>query len=266
MSVLAWLAVCTGAILWIGFAAFAAWITRAPVRGGEFAGQFLYRLLQTYSRLMHRVRAEGLEHVPLAADGTPAEPLIIVANHTAGIDPLLIQAVLPFEVRWIMAADMRVRALDALWDYAGVIFVDRQGGEGHSIRAALRHLRDRHPAGPGVIGVFPEGHIERPPRELLAFQEGIGMLAAKGRARVLPVLIDGAPYAQTAWGSLLQPSRSRVRVLPPIDYRETSLKPGQIAADLQRRFADATGWPATNRAYIFENGEWIETRAEPSRG
>lgn len=259
MSALAWLALLSSAILWLGFAALAAWVTRAPVRGGEFAAQCLYRTLQTYSRVMHRVRAEGLEHVP------PAEPLIIVANHTAGIDPLLIQAVLPFEVRWIMAADMRVRALDALWDYAGVIFVDRQGGEGHSIRAALRHLRDQTPFGPGVIGVFPEGHIERPPRELLAFQEGIGMLAAKGKARVLPVVIDGTPYAQTAWGSLMLPSRARVRFLPPIDYRGTKLSPAQVAADLQRHFAEATGWPATNRAYRFENGEWIETRAEPPR-
>lgn len=265
MSAFAWLAVLLGATLWLGFAALAAWITRAPVRRGEFAGQFLYRLLHTYARLMHRVRAEGLEHVPISERGELTEPLIIVANHTAGIDPLLIQAVLPFEVRWIMAADMRVAALDALWDYAGVIFVDRQGGEGHSIRSALRHLRDRHPTGPGVIGVFPEGHIERPPRELLAFQEGIGMLAAKGKARVLPVVIDGTPYAQTAWGSLLRTSRSRVRFLAPIDYRDAKLKPAQIAADLQQRFADATGWPATSRAYVFEKGEWIETRAEPTR-
>ncbi len=256
MSALAWLALPIGAVLWLALAALAVWITRAPVRGGEFAGQFLYRLLQTYTRLMHRVRAEGVEHVP------PAEPLIIVANHTAGIDPLLIQAVLPFEVRWIMAADMRVAAMDSLWEYGRVIFVDRQGGDGHSIRAALRHLRDRHPAGPGVIGVFPEGHIERPPRELLAFQEGIGVLAAKGKARVLPAVIDGAPYAQTAWGSLLRTSRACVRFLPPVDYRGTTLNPAQIAADLQRRFADATGWPATNRAYRFENGGWIETRAE----
>src|SRR4051812_49078545 len=102
---------------------------------------------------MHRVHVEGAEHIPLTrAPG----PLIVVLNHTAGIDPLLAQSVVPFEIRWLMMTDMRAPSLEWFWRFANVIFVDQRGGVSGA-REAIRHVK----AG-GVIGIFPEGGSNAP--------------------------------------------------------------------------------------------------------
>src|SRR5690606_15597843 len=111
-----------------------------------------------------------------------AGPLIVVANHTAGVDPILTSAACPFQIRWIMAQDMRLPWLNWFWRWQRVIFVSRTGRDRGSVREALAHLKDG-----GVIGIFPEGGLERPPRQILPFRRGVGLLIAKAGVPVLPV-------------------------------------------------------------------------------
>ena len=173
----------------------------------------------------------------------------MVANHTSGADPLLVQAALPFEPRWLMAEDMRVERFDGFWAFSRVIFVSREGGELAGLREALRHLRAGRP-----LGIFPEGNIERPPRRILPFRPGVGFLVARGRARVLPVIVDGTPQVDPAWASLVKRSRSTVRFLPVVEYAASGLDAEGINADLRRRFAEATGWPTSERTPVIGAG------------
>lgn len=190
--------------------------------------------MKLYARLVHNLRVEGLEHVPTSKD---AGPLIVVANHSAGVDPVLVQAIVPFEVRWLMAQDMQVKPFGWLWEWAGVIGVRREhGGDSRAVREALRHLDQG-----GVIGVFPEGGIARPRGTLRTFAPGVGLIVRKSSAPVLPVVIDGTPETLTAWGSLIRRSRSRIRFLQPVTYHARD-KADAVRDDLQRRFLDATGW------------------------
>jgi len=170
-------------------------------------------------------------------DSPFAGPLIIVANHTAGVDPLLIQAACRFEVRWLMASDMRHPALEWLWVYAHIIFVDRAGRDSMGPREAIGHVRSG-----GVLGIFPEGGLERPPRTIQPFQPGVGLIIKRTGAPVIPVVIDGTPIADQAWGSLIRRSRAVVRFMDPIRYEKTWTSEG-IAIDLRRRFSQWTGWP-----------------------
>lgn len=227
--------------LWIGFAAFARWVLLVrPRDDADVRASLALRLTQLYTRFVHHLRVEGLENVPERNRANP-QALIFVVNHTAGVDPLLVQAPLPFEVRWVMARDMAIPLLRPVWEWARVILVDRMTREASALRDALRHLR----AG-GVLGVFPEGGIERPPRQILPFEPGIGLLIRKSRATIVPVVIEGTPQVDPAWASLARTSRSRVRFLEPLRYENADMKPADIAADLRRRFLDATGWPANN--------------------
>ncbi len=235
------------AVAWIALVALIAWIRRAEIRRGDLASAAVVRLFQVYARVLHRLRVEGREHVPqrklLRRDGTPdpdadERPLLVVANHTAGVDPILVQAALPFEPRWMMADDMRVPMLEGVLAFARTIYVDRTAQESRSLREALRHLR----AG-GCIGIFPEGHIAEPRPCLLPFLEGVGMLIARTDALVLPVVIEGTPVAPTAWDSLYRPSRSVLRFLPRIDYAGRGLDAEAIVRDLHEVYERATGWP-----------------------
>lgn len=224
------LACCVGWLLW---ALAANGLRRTSLRGGEIETGLALVGLRVYARLVHGLRVEGRGRIP--RQKAPG-PLIVVANHTAGVDPLLVQAVCPFEIRWMMAADMGVPALAGLWRWAGVIFVDRESGR-TGVREAIDHLR----AG-GVVGVFPEGRIERPARALLPFEAGIGLLAHRAGAPVLPVLIDGTPIAATAWGSLVKPSRARLRVLERMEPPATKREAAELAGRLQKLFEWESGW------------------------
>lgn len=226
------------------------WLLDNPREDAETG--LLYRVGRGYCRLVHRLRAEGGEHVP---PGRRPGPLIVVANHTAGVDPLLVQASCPFEIRWVMAEDMRLPAFDAFWRWAGIIFVDRRANSAPALREAMRHLEDG-----GVIGIFPEGGIERPPRTILPFMRGIGLLIARTGAPVLPVIIDGTPQVDPAWSSLWKPSRSRVRFLAPERFGGRSA--AETAAALRQRFIDATGWPANDTPSDVMPGKGEPARAK----
>ncbi|MEM1166782.1 MAG: lysophospholipid acyltransferase family protein [Planctomycetota bacterium] len=245
-----------GLILALGWAALAVaawWINSATLRDtDEVLLHFLLRFTQTYTRVLHKVRYEGLEHVPRrtfashppgggwVSDDEP--PIIVVCNHTAGIDPLLVQCGMPFEVRWMMAEDMRLPVLEWFWRVSRVIFVDRERQSGTSVRAAVAHLKHG-----GCIGIFPEGHIARPPETLLPFKEGIGLLVRRAKAMVLPVVISGTPPRDPAWASLWLASESVVRFLPPINYAHSKLSAAEIRTDIFERFKGATGWPEAER-------------------
>jgi hypothetical protein len=58
-----------------------------------------------------------------------------------------------------------------------------------------------------VIGVFPEGRLERPERHLLPFLPGLGVMIKRTRASVLPIVIEGTPQTETAWASVLASQR-----------------------------------------------------------
>ena len=223
-----------------------AWLTSPRIRGDDPVVSALYRIFQLYARRVHRLTVEGRENIPSAGQ----RPILVVANHSAGADPILIQAAMPFEVRWVMARDMRLPWLKSLWEFGRIIFVDRSGRDGAGVREALRHLETG-----GVLGIFPEGQLERPPEVLQPFQHGVGMMIRRTRPLVLPIVIDGTPQTDTAWASLWHSSRSRLRILPPVDYSAKKMKANEITADLLERFRDATGWPVSSEAGGAEGDE-----------
>lgn len=226
--------------------AFLCRLLLANPRGDVEAGLIYYAGL-VYVKLLHRLRVEGREHIPARRD---AGPMIVVANHTAGVDPILVQAACPFEIRWVMADDMQLPRFESIWKKARVISVETDGTSGMGLRQALSHLK----AG-GVIGLFPEGGIERPAEQILPFHGGVGVLIRRSRATVLPVVIEGTPQVDPAWASLWTPSRARVRFMAPIRYAGTGLTAGKITRDLRQRFMDWTGWPANECVIGHGNGK-----------
>ncbi|TVQ64392.1 MAG: 1-acyl-sn-glycerol-3-phosphate acyltransferase [Phycisphaerales bacterium] len=224
-------------------------LRHAPDPSDLEAGIIMF-VFRRYSWAMHRLRIIDADNIPRS--GHPG-PLIVVANHTAGVDPVLIQASCPFPIRWVMADDMAVSMLQPLWDIGQVIRVDRRRNESMGVREALRHIRSG-----GVLGVFPEGHLERPPRAVLPFLPGVGLFIQRTGARVLPLVIDGAPQIDPAWASLWRRSRSTVRALPMVDYTDSELSARDIAKDLRRRMIEATGWPENDATPRLVGDQWVQ--------
>ena len=196
----------------------------------------VYRIIQVYARFYHRLEVRGREHIPLTK--TPG-PLVVVCNHTAGVDPLLVQSACRFEIKWMMATDMTLPRYDWFWRWAGIISIDRTGKDVVGARDAIRHVRSG-----GVLGVFPEGAIERPPRHILPFHPGVGLIISRTKASVMPVMIEGTPQVDTPSKSLLKPSHSKISVGPLLRFDGDGLGPAEVAASLHALFVTATGWPS----------------------
>jgi len=225
-----------GLLAWLVFAAACALLSRRPRPGDPFIG-LLYQLVRVYAWVRHKLEVRGVTDDPRHNGGAGGGGLIIVCNHTAGIDPSLVQAACEFEIRWMMAKDMMIEQFEWAWEWLAIIPVDRNSNRDTSAaREAIRHVL----AG-GVVGVFPEGRIENPPRMLLPFKAGVGLLVLKTGAPVLPVWIDGTPIAARAWGSLFLTSRSRVTFGPVMRFAKGGGS-AEITASIQRWFEEASGW------------------------
>jgi 1-acyl-sn-glycerol-3-phosphate acyltransferase len=224
------------ALAWLILAELSRRFADNPRGAGAIPAGMYWTLSRWYAHAVHRLRAQGQEG--LRRQRRPG-PLIIVVNHTAGVDPVLVQSSCDFEIRWVMARDMSTPAMEAFWEYGRIIFVDRKKGGTAGTREIIAHLKEG-----GVIGIFPEGAIERPARTLLPFAAGVGFVVRRTGAPVLPAVVEGTPAGlPTAWSSLVRTSRSRVTFHDLIDYSGTRLSAEEITADLQRRYQEWTGWP-----------------------
>lgn len=249
------------AIAWLLWAAVAHALCAGPRR--HPLGGVAYAFARLYVPLWHGLRVRGSHNLPPARpaadrDALPAlvgpagRPVIVVANHTAGLDPLLIFLAIPHAFpRFVMASDMRLRALDDLWSFGRIIFIDRHRGSDHAaLRAAVDHLR----AG-GTLGLFPEGRIRTPDVPLHPFLPGLALLLARTKAAVLPVVITGTPLHPTAWASLFVPTRLAspagritLTILPLFDHLALGIKPADAPAALERLFRKHLGLPPARAA------------------
>lgn len=200
-----------------------------------WSGVFFWYLFRVYARLVHRTRYRGLERVPSLNHG----PIIIVANHTGGADPFLIQAACPFEVRWMMLREINEGITKWFTEYGRIILVERNGRDFSSTREALRHLH----AG-GAIGIFAEGGIERPAEVLRKFQSGVGFLVRRSGAIVVPVWISGTPRVNVAFQAVVRRSHARVQFSQPMRFDKES-DAEAITRAIRDRIAEMSGWPAT---------------------
>ncbi|HYE02339.1 MAG TPA: hypothetical protein VD963_03785, partial [Phycisphaerales bacterium] len=91
-----WVQVLVALAGWLLVAIASARLLRNP-RGDVETGLVLWGI-RVYAGLLHSLRIRGGRHIP---PSRRPGPLIVVANHTAGVDPLLIQSACPFEVRWM---------------------------------------------------------------------------------------------------------------------------------------------------------------------
>lgn len=202
---------------------------RHPVKGA------LWLLIRLYCRLRHRVKFTNRAILPRS--DTDHRGLIVVSNHTGALDPLLIQSGCGFIIRWLMAADMVGPQIDWLFRIHPMIEVARDGKDTGPLREAIREVK----AG-GAVGIFPEGRITTPPREIRPFLPGIGLIIAKTRAPVLVVWVSGTPDTNKLAEALAATSSSRVAFLEIMEFPDER-DPAVITEQLRDRIARASGWP-----------------------
>ena len=191
----------------------------------------LMGLNRLYGRGFHRLSVLNRPDVPAVG------PVLIAANHASGLDPMLIQTVVTRPIAWMVTSEyFDLPGLRTLFRRTGCIRVDREKVDSASVKQALRTLR-----GGRVVGIFPEGRIERTSR-LLELRPGAGRLAMQAGCPVLPAWVDGDMRPRPGEDSsvsdvCLKPRRAAVAfgpLMPPPARRGGGDFEAELAAELGR--------------------------------
>jgi len=177
----------------------------------EFLWRFMVFLLV---HTVYRVRAKGL------ADAIPESgPALLVANHVSFVDALVIQAVVPRPIRFIMDYSIfKTQGMSGLFRAARAIPIASAKSHPDIYAAAFREADAAFEAGE-VVAIFPEGRLSAD-GELADFRPGYLRLLENRDVPVIAVGLAGL------WGSAF--SRKEPRVLRRFTFREVFRRIGIV--------------------------------------
>jgi long-chain acyl-CoA synthetase len=204
---------------------FPEWNREAPAR--VLRRIALPGLILPLARMFAWIRAEGLENLR-----NTEPPVIFAANHQSHFDVPTILAALPPKWRYRVSPAMAKEFFDAHFHPAGyprarrftnslnyylaaLVFQafplpQRESGT----REALRYAGDLVSDGKCIL-IFPEGK-RTDAGEILPFQPGVGMLASKLRAPVVPVRLEGLERVLHKSAKFATPGKVRVKFGAPL--------------------------------------------------
>ncbi len=158
--------------------------TLAPARFADAVTFLFSRVIKAFSRLAFRLRAIGLENLPVRG------PYIICSNHQSYLDPVILSSVLPrnlfFQLFAVGTSDIfgaGVKRRVARW--LRVIVVDPDANLISAMRAGAAGLRSGR-----ILILYPEGErsIDGSPKK---FKKGAAILAVNMNVPLVPVAIEG---------------------------------------------------------------------------
>jgi 1-acyl-sn-glycerol-3-phosphate acyltransferase len=177
---------------------------------------FWRAVMRLFFRVMGSWRVEGRENVPREGK------LIFAPNHLSFLDPPLIGCALE-RPAWFMAKAELFRFPPLRWFFNALHAYPVQRGTGD--RAALKHTLDLLASGRAVT-IFPEG-TRSTTGELGEPEVGVGMIALRSGAPVVPILISGTDAVMPRGAKWFRRGRIRVRIGRPIHLPAPEGKPGR---------------------------------------
>ncbi len=156
--------------------------------------------------LLTRSTINGLENLPKKG------PVILVGNHVAMMEVLMMAVFVPWPVEFIATGDIpidpRFAWLVHLW---GVIPVNRGSTDRHEMMRPLDTLKQN-----GVVGIFPEGGIWSTNKKQA--RTGVAWLSFHGKSPVVPMGFGGMRGALGAAFTLRRPRlvMNIGQILPPV--------------------------------------------------
>ena len=175
---------------------------------------------------LYRCRVKGAGNLP--QEGA----VIVIINHKAAVDPVIVGMICDRPLRFMAKKELfRNAALRKLIVTLGAFPIDRGAGGRAALTTSLEILAEG-----GVLLMFPEGH-RRPDDAVHEFLPGVGMLALRSGAPVVPLAMDGT-QRMMAGG---RPGLPALRALmgPPLDLGDLTARNSKAYQEAARRMRDA---------------------------
>ena len=191
---------------------------------GFFTRFWLIRLIHR----LYKIRFQGLENLPRTGGA------MLICNHTAYADALLLQAATQRSVRFVMSRDVFKK-----WKWAYPFFkltdcIPIHTSDGpRALAQSLKEARQTMEDG-AIVAIFPEGELTKN-GNLMKFNKGFEKIARKSNCPIIPAHIGNI------WGSIFSfkqgnPGFRRPEQFPrPVTVRFGEPLPADTPADEARR-------------------------------
>ena len=161
------------------------------------------------AKILFRLRVHGAHHVPRAG------AVILAANHTSFLDPVIVGVAVRRRLYYMAKEELfRFRPFGWLLRQYQVFPVSRRRIDLQAMKRAISLLRQGE-----AIVIFPEG-TRADGDQLRPARPGIGMIAARSKAPVVPVLHRGTEKALPRGAWFPRPHRISVTFGAPFGFAE----------------------------------------------
>lgn len=141
----------------------------------------LKKVLVPIFSLLYHPKIFGKENIP--ENG----PVILAGNHRSIVDPLFACVSTDRVVHFMAKKELHEAFYGKFFELAQTIPVDRKHKDNYSMKTALYLLNDSK-----VIGIMPEGKVNKTTKKLLPLKYGTVSLAKKANALIIPFVITGS--------------------------------------------------------------------------
>ena len=172
--------------------------------------------LRGFAKVVWRPNVVGLDNVP------DSGPVILASNHLSFIDSVMIPMVAPRRVSFLAKAEyfegtgVKGWAAREFFNGLGTVPVERSGSRDSVavLETALSVLD-----GGGAFGIYPEGTRSRD-GQLYRGRTGVGWLALRSGAPVVPVGLIGTDKIQPIGSRVIRPQSFVIKFGEPMDLSD----------------------------------------------
>jgi len=169
-------------------------------------------ILKALLNAFFSLEIEGTENLPKKG------PFIVASNHVSHVDPVVVGvACNTSQLAFMAKRELFDMPIVGPWVKAvGCIPVERESGGPASLKKAVKKLKNGD-----AIGIFPEGRrsvdgsLKKP-------EPGIGLLAAKSGAPIVPMYVSGTAKVMPKGQKVPKPYKIKARIGKIVDISESS--------------------------------------------
>ena len=136
--------------------------------------------LTAFFKAVYKPAYVGLENIP--ENGR----IILAGNHTNYFDCLLVSSTTKRVVHYLAKDELVKGILKPVFMGCGIIPVNRKAKDPQAMRSAEAYLEDEK-----LIGIFPEGTINRTDNIIMPFKFGAVKMANETNTKIVPFAITG---------------------------------------------------------------------------
>lgn len=165
------------------------------------------------AKILFRLEVEGGRNIPHTGS------FILASNHASYLDPVVLACACPRQLNFMTRHDLfTIPILGSLIRSVGAFPLRRNFADIASLKEALRYLKRS-----GGLLLFPEGSrsFDGLSQEV---QPGIGFMAAKSQAPVVPAFIKGSQRALGRNARFIRPSKIKIYFGRPIYSNKDNYK------------------------------------------